>query len=449
MKVLKGFKRKLILTPEKSQICEIYAGQNRQVYNLGLEQRTLAYQLAGKSLFYSDQEKELKELKEAFPYLKQSPSQTLQQSLMDLQTAFVRFFQGTAGYPSFRRKFVNDSFRLPTPEKFNIKTLTKRKGAITLPKLGELRFHRDPNRPITGKPRSATIKKEAGVWYISILCEVTIEDPLASTTQNAGSAVGLDRGCNNLLATPFPVFTVEQALQANKDTEKALAQLEHLLEITDTPEITDDYYGSLISLRKDVLKRYEDKIIKHQKTLALKKKGSRAFKRIKTKISKLHRKLRNYRLDVLHQLSTWIVENQDIIFIEELDVKKMTKSNKGTLENPGTDVKKKSALNKLILQQGWGYLRIFLKYKSEWLGKFFDDETNPAYTSRKCYECKYINQLNRQGEMFLCLRCHDSDHADVNAAKNILRDGLSRIASEFDQQRLLEPLGTIALSSTI
>jgi len=146
-------------------------------------------------------------------------------------------------------------------------------------------------------------------------------------------------------------------------------------------------------------------------------------------------------------LSTWIVENQDIIFVENLDVKKMTKSNKGTLDNPGTGVKQKSELNRFILQQGWGYLRTFLKYKSKWLGKLFDDGTNPAWTSKRCYECHYVHEDNRQGEMFLCQRCHHQTHADVNAAKNILRDGLSRIASEFDQQRLLEFLGTILLSS--
>lgn len=450
MEVIKGYKRKLVLTPEIAQKSQNYAGQCRLVYNLALQQRNLAYSICRKSLNYYDQEKELKELKEAFPFLKQAPSQILQQSLKDLQTAFDRFFEGTSGYPSPRRKFVNDSFRFPEPKKFNIRKLTKRKGAITLPKLGELRFLEDIKHsiPKDAKPRSATIKKEAGVWYISINCLVDIAEPSNISTENASSAVGLDRGCNNLLATSIPLFTYEQADNASKDSEETLAQLGHLLKITNTPKLLSEFHGSLISLRDDVLERYGNRIIEYQRILALKKKGSIAFKLLKSKISRLHRKLRNYRLDVLHQLSTWIVKNQDIIFVEKLDVKKMTKSNKGTSENPGTDVAKKSALNKFILQQGWGYLRTFLKYKSKWLGKLFDDEVNPAYTSLKCYECKHISSLNRQDEMFLCQRCHHTDHADVNAAKNILRDGLSRIASEFEQLKLLEPLGTIALSSS-
>jgi len=240
MKVIKGFKRKLILNSEQAQMCKVYAGQCRLVYNLALEQRNLAYSICRKSLNYYDQEKELKELKAAFPFLKQAPSQTLQQSLLDLQTTFERFFDGISGYPSFRRKFVNDSFRFPTPTMFNIRKLTKRKGAITLPKLGELRFFEDINDPIpkNAKPLSATVKKEAGVWYISINCNIDALDPRIITPENANNAAGLDRGCTNLLGTSSPIFTYNATSSvSSKSPEKARAQLNHLTKITHTPEI--------------------------------------------------------------------------------------------------------------------------------------------------------------------------------------------------------------------
>ena len=435
MQILKAFKQKLILTSEQTQKCENYAGQNRLVYNTALDQRNMTYSLYKKSIFYHDQAAELKELKEAFPFLKEAPAQTFQQSLKDQQTAFDRFFKGIAGYPSFRRKFVNDSFRFPEPKEFRITRLSKRKGTINLPKLGVCKFWWP--KKLEGKPRSTTITKEAGIWYISILCLVTIPDPWQVTPENAKTATALDRGCNNLIGLPRPGLYKDLTSQAN-----------HLFEIVDTPEIFDPFFGHLVSLRDDVINKYETKIIRYQKILALKKKGSRVYKNIKTKISKFHRRLRNYRQDVLHQLSTMIVENQDIIFLEALDVQKMTRSNKGTLENPGTDVKKKSRLNKNILQQGWGYLRIFLKYKSKWRGKLFHDDVPAYYTSQKCYKCKYIDEKNRNGDEFLCLRCGNEDHSDVNAAKNILRAGLSQIASAPDQLRLLKCLGTSLLSST-
>lgn len=436
MKVLKAYTQKLILTPEQSQDCENYAGQNRLVYNLALDQRNMAYQLCRKSIYYNDQANELSDLKQAFSFLKEAPAQTFQQTLMDQQKAFDRFFKGISGYPTFRKKFINDSFRFPDPKKFNVTRLSKRKGTITLPKLGVCKFWWD--RAIEGQPRSATVIKNSGVWYISILCLVTIPDPPQITPSNAKSATALDRGCNNLFGMPKPGLYADYTPQAN-----------HLFNIIDTPEIFSKYYGYLVSLRKDVVNKYETKIAENQKILALKKKGSRAFKKIKTKISKIHRQLKNYRHDVLHQLTTMIVENQDIIFLEGLDVQKMAKSNKGTLENPGTDVKKKSKLNRNILKQGWGYARIFLKYKSMWRGKLCHDDVPPFYTSQTCYECRYREEKNRVGDNFLCLRCKHEDHADVNAAKNILRAGLARIASGLDQLRLLKFLGTSPLLSTI
>ena len=446
MKILKATKHKLIPTSVQSQKSENYAGQNRLVYNVGLEQRSLVYGLYKKSVHWTTQDKELPELKEAFPFLKEAPSQTLQQSLQDLHKAFSNFYKGTASYPTHRRKFVNDSFRFPNPKDFNIKRLTNKKFQINLPKLGNCKFwahkklmNKEPLSP--GRPKSATVKKEAGIWYISILWEINIEEekaPFQITPENARTATALDRGCNNLLALPSP------GLYKNHTPQAA-----HLYEIVDYPDdMFSPFYGCLASLKTTILETYGSKITKKQRLLSLKKKGSRAFKKLKSQISKLHRKLKNYRHDVLHQLSTMIVENHDIIFLEDLDVKAMTQSNKGTLENPGTDVKKKSWLNRFILQQGWGYLRSFLKYKSEWKRKLFHDDVPAYYTSTTCYSCRYQDEKNRKGDEFLCLRCHHSDHADVNAAKNILRAGLSQIAFMPEQLRLQRHLGTIPLSST-
>lgn len=421
MKILKATKHKLIFDSEQSKKSENYAGQNRLVYNTALEQRNLVYSLYKKSVHWTTQDKELKEFKEAVPFLKEAPSQTLQQSLKDLNKAFDRFFKGTSSYPTHRRKFVNDSFRFPTPKEFNIQRLTNKKFQINLPKLGNCKLwahkklkNKEPLSP--GRPKSATVKKEAGIWYISILWEINIKEedaPLQITPENARSATALDRGCNNLLALPSPGLYKNLTPQAS-----------HLYEIVDYPDdMFSPFYGCLAGLKTTILENYGSKIIKKQRILSLKKKGSRAFKKLKLQISRLHRKLKNYRHDVLHQLSTMIVEKQDIIFLEDLDVKAMTKSNKGTLENPGTDVRRKSWLNKFILQQGWGYLRIFLKYKSEWKRKLFHDDVPAYYTSTTCYSCRYQDEENRKRDEFLCLRCHHSDHADVNAAKNILRAG--------------------------
>jgi len=260
----KGFKRKLILCPEQKEASNHYAGCNRLIYNIGLDQCQLAYQLCKKHVSYYDQAKELKDLKKAVPFLKQVPAQTLQQSLKDLHITFDRFFKGISGYPDYRRKFENDSFRFPEPKEFRITRLSKRKGSINLPKLGICKFWWDKDDPITGKPLSATVKREAGTWYISITCEIEIPDPLVISPEIAMSATALDRGCNNL--TSFPTASIYTTL--SEDGQETLflddPQVAHLLSITDTPEIDDPRYGKLISLRKDVISKYEQKITHYQ-----------------------------------------------------------------------------------------------------------------------------------------------------------------------------------------
>ncbi len=107
--------------------------------------------------------------------------------------------------------------------------------------------------------------------------------------------------------------------------------------------------------------------------------------------------------------------------IEDLKVKKMSKSSKGTATNPGSHVKVKSAMNREITTQGWYTLRVMLTYKSEWLGGFLTG-VNPKNTSRECFECGHIAQENRTTQdSFKCVACGHSENADLNASKVILK----------------------------
>ena len=103
----------------------------------------------------------------------------------------------------------------------------------------------------------------------------------------------------------------------------------------------------------------------------------------------------------------------------------MTKSAKGTIEEPGKNVKQKSGLNRSMLDLGLGMFFDIVKYKSEWQGKMLV-HINPAYTSQQCSECYHVEAGNRKSQSeFLCLACSYEAHADYNAAKNILREGIS------------------------
>ena len=405
MQVHKTYKQRLLFSPTQSQQAGAIVGMVRLVYNLGLEQRQLAYSLTRKSLNYETQANELPSLKADFPYLKQAPSQSLQQALKDLHTAYDRFFRGLTSYPTYRKKFLNDSFRCPSPKGFQITRVSRRKGSIKLPKLRRVFFRW--TQPIKGRPLFATVTRQAGAWYLAITCAIDTADLTDKSlpSKSARTPIGIDRGCNHTLATSKPLNS-----------------------------------SHLLSLPTQKLKYYEEKIAIWQCRLALKSRGSNNYKKIQNKISKIHRKLVNLRHDWHHKLTTKLAKNHSYIFLEDLDIVKMTRSTRGTLDNPGTDVAKKTGLNKSILRQAWGVFDTMLSYKTSWYGSE-KHKVNPAYTSWDCSQCHYRHPNNRDGEDFKCLCCGHLEHADINAAKNIEtrgRAGLDRLRSK--NLRIQEPL---------
>lgn len=115
-----------------------------------------------------------------------------------------------------------------------------------------------------------------------------------------------------------------------------------------------------------------------------------------------------------------------MIFIEDLQIGNMSKSAKGTIENPGNKVKAKSGLNKSILDQGWHRFRQQLEYKSAWFGGHIL-AVHPQYTSQQCLCCGNVSKHNRQDQAtFHCAHCDFETNADINAARNILAAGLCR-----------------------
>ena len=160
-----------------------------------------------------------------------------------------------------------------------------------------------------------------------------------------------------------------------------------------------------------------------QRRMAKKVKFSNNWKKVLIKIRKLHSKIANIRRDFLHKLTTTISKSHAMVVIEALKIKNMSKSARGTITNPGKNVKAKSGLNKAILDQGWGEFKRQLKYKLQWLGGILV-EVAPQYTSQKCSQCGYTQKLNRTAQYsFCCIACNYQEHADINAARNILAAG--------------------------
>ena len=146
------------------------------------------------------------------------------------------------------------------------------------------------------------------------------------------------------------------------------------------------------------------------------------------RVQKLHNKIANVRRDFLHKTTTEIAKNHGVIVLEDLKVMNMSKSAKGSVEEPGTNVAAKSGLNKSITDQGWYEFKRQLIYKQQWSGGKVI-LVNPVNSSRTCSRCNHVDAENRLSQaLFQCTGCGYCDNADLNAAKNILAAGQVVIA---------------------
>lgn len=350
-----------------------------------------------------DQTNQLKDLKRTTEtqWLKESPAQILQQSLRNLDQAYKNFFRRIskgqvgkeAGFPKFKKKGRSlDSFRFPDPSQFGIRKVSRKKSKLKLPKIGEVSFFR--SQDIEGQIRNCTISREGKYWFVSFNCEVEQVQPL-----NTGTMIGIDRGVAKLLVTSEG----------------------------------KDYH--LPTKIKDIEKR---KIIL-QKRSRQKKKFSKNWIKTIQRIGTLDRKIFKIRHDALHKISSEIAKNHSYVVLEALNIKNMSKTASGTLQNPGTHVKAKSGLNRSILRQGWHKFQTLLEYKSTWCGGYLE-YVDPKNTSRRCSVCGHTEKDNRLSqECFHCKSCGFELDADLNAAINIFTRGhRGRACGDADTSRVCE-----------
>ena len=348
-----------------------WVGVCRTVYNLALDQRRTWGQQH--RLSYNQQQGEITDLRAEVDWIKAVPVHALQMTVRALDNAFQRFFTGLGQFPTPRKKLVNDSFTLPDPSYLGFKRLNKNRGAVRVPKVGWVKLV--GYRPLGGELRSITISRKAGNWFVSVAWRKEVADLVPAKQPSAG----LDRG--------IMVFAA----------------------------LSDGTKIKPIS----ALKTIRTKLAKAQRRLAHKTRFGANWKKQKAKIIRLHRKAANARKDYLHKLSTEIAKNHGVIKIERLLVKNMSKSAKGTVEIPGVNVKAKSGLNRLMLDQGWSMFATMLRYKLAQRGGRLV-EVDPRYTSQTCAECGAIDRANRPDQAtFACVACGQTDNADVNAARNI------------------------------
>ena len=388
MQRLQAFKFELRPNGKQERDMRRFAGACRFVFNKALALQQDNHRAGGKFIGYVAMAKHLTAWRNESetPWLKDAPVHPLQHALKDLDRAFQNFFAKRAAFPNFKKKGRSASFRYPDAKQFKLDAAN---GRIFLPKLGWMKLRL--SRPVLGQLKNATVGLSAGKWFVSLQTEREVADPIPKAT----SAIGVDLG-----VARFATFS-------------------------------DGTFVEPLSS----FKRHEARLARAQRRLSRKVKFSSNWRKAKAKVQRIHARIANARRDFLHKTTTALSQNHALVIVEDLQVKNMSRSAKGTRAQPGKHVRAKSGLNRSILDQGWFEFRRQLEYKMAWAGGLVL-AVPPHHTSQTCPACGHVHAGNRATQAsFKCLACDFEGHADHVGALNVLARGHRVMACGGDVSR--------------
>jgi putative transposase len=363
--MLKSFKYRIYPNSFQSEDLAKAFGSCRFLYNKALEYKKSQYEISKKSISYNELATSfLLSLKDEFVWLKNIPSQALQQSLRHLDSAYQKFFKKQNKFPIFKSKYAKQSFSLPQFVKVNFQ-----ESFVTIPKIGNIKtvFH----RMFEGNIKTCTISKtHTNKYYISILVEDNKELPIIIT---GDKYIGIDVGVKT-----FATFSNGEKVDNPKFLNQSLKKLKVL-----------------------------------QKALYNKTKTSHNYQKLKLKIAIIHEKICNKRDNFLNQLSSSIINNNHVIITENLDIQSLLE-------------KSYSSMSRNIGDVSWSKFITMLKYKAEWRGKRLLQIGRYDPSSKRCSECRKINsELRLEDRTWVC-SCGKEHDRDINAAINILQFGMEQ-----------------------
>ena len=379
--MLRAIKYELNPTNTQKEQIKRTCGCCRKVYNVMLDRKISAYKKDGKSVSTYDLIKELVSLKEELPYLKEVPSQALQQAVINMGSAFDQFFRrGNKGFPKFKKKGHKDSFRIPVACLIDYDNWT-----VRVAKIGIVKFFRGHNKQIEGTIKSYTITHTStDRYFISVLYE-TMDRPKL----NNNKSVGIDVGIKD-----FATLSDGRVFENQKHLKSNLRKLR--------------------VLQRTVSRRYQQGKKREEQ--------SNNWKKAVKQVAKMHERIAFQRHDYLHKVSTWIARNYSTVCVETLNVKGMVKNHH---------------LAQSISDCGWGMFISMLEYKCDNLVKI-DKWFASSQTCSVC-GCKEDKVKNLNVREWTCPDCGTIHNRDLNAALNIEREGLSLCGHKVSGCTMLAP----------
>jgi putative transposase len=359
-------------TRDQEAILLRHCSDARYVWNLAVEQHAWWRPGRRSAPGYLEQSRQLTAARADNPWLAGGSQTVQQQALRDFARAMAGFFARTHGRPSWRKAGRDEGFRITGQRgrQWDVRRLNRNWGQVKIPKAGWVRFRWSRDVPAGARSFRAT-RDRAGRWHVAF---AVIPAPVQGP--GTGEAVGIDRG-----VTVSATLSTGQMLTAPGLSAREQARLRRL-----------------------------------QRRLAGARLGSARRGEARTAVARLKARERDRRRDWAEKTSTDIARRFDVIRVEDLNIRNMTRSAKGTAERPGRNVRAKTGLNRGISRSGWGLLVRRLEDKAP--GRV--ERVPPAYTSQRCSACGHVDGRSRESQArFRCTACGYAGNADVNAARNI------------------------------
>jgi transposase len=357
-------------TPEQESVLLEDCAHARFVWNLCVEQESHWRAGRGRMPGLAERCRQLTDARADNQWLAGGSAVVQQQAIRDHDQAMTNFFAGTHRRPSWRKAGRDEGFRIVGVKPSSVRRLSRRWGEVQVPKAGWVRFRW--SRPVPEGVKSFRVTRDrAGRWHVAF---AAIPAPVPAPGN--GRAVGIDRG-----------ITVSAALSTG--------------EMLTVPGLTPGE---------------QRRIRKLERGLARAERGSGRRRRGRRALAKLKAREADRRKDWCEKLSTRLAREFDVIRVENLLIRNMTRSAKGTVDAPGRNVRAKAGLNRGIRRSGWGLLLRRLEDKAPGRAERVD----PAFTSQRCSACGLVDRESRESQtVFRCTACGYTLNADVNAARNI------------------------------